>query len=152
MITEVCNMMCTACPEPARDFAADALRQVYEVSCQWGTTWEFWSGEEEHIERDAYGSIVSRDNNAKVVHIPAFPVEHSPDQRRIDAVGVKGQIDVILTTPTVAWENEGIKYQDIDKIRWQAVGLGQIFSVESVQLRKNMGGIWLYAMIALKAK
>jgi hypothetical protein len=114
-------------------FLCEALCQIQEVCKSWGALIEITVRDESQVSRDDYESIKQYyDAISSTFTICAFPIDYQPDRHRLDRAGLFQESEVLITTPTKCWLDNGLSFLDID-IKRTTVQLGD----ESYKVREK---------------
>lgn len=122
-----------------------ALRDVYNVVNQYGSTVAILQQSEEQTERDEYGSIINREPIS--VYVNAFPVELDPSEKKLQSLGINEQISVLIYLSKLECDNKGLTFEKINTIlhtfQWQGVE----YKITTKRYFSHFGNEYLYIVL-----
>jgi hypothetical protein len=122
-----------------------ALRDVYNVVRQYGSTVEILQQTEAQTERDDYGSIINR--TATTITVNAFPVELDPSEKKLQALGINEQTNVLLHLSKLECDEMGITFDSINSIIHTFQWLGVEYKITSKRYFSQFNGEYLYIIL-----
>lgn len=103
---------------------------------------------EANATRDAYGSVIARSEPTAVI-IYALPIDFQPNERKLEAAGIRERVDAVATTPFKDWSDAGMTFKDIEAIRTTVVIDGQTFEIKDKSLSGPVGNAFIYVNLGL---
>jgi len=137
--------------------ACGALRDVQDVAAAYGTPVSVKLRLESGVRRDSLGTIVSRDL-LPIAPMMAYPVERSPDRRKLERAGLREEVEVAIWTPAKSWVDAGLfdmdeigdTFEAIDVTRATVVLDGTEWKVTEKGIPSRIGRFPLYVTLGLK--
>lgn len=128
--------------------AVGAKRDVYFVARNYGRKVEFEFNPESKIVRNLYNDRKTWE--PLILCVNAFPIEHNPTDKQLEHAGVTDPVDVLVYTPWLAWENQGIVYEDIERNNLRMRVRKEVFEVTVVRQLSHFGEDFLYLVFGGK--
>lgn len=88
--------------------AMTALKDVRNVSREYGTPIIVNLRGEDDVRRDSLGTIKARVPPAASLATYALPVEYGPSERHLEQAGIREKVECLIKTPILDWVEAGI--------------------------------------------
>ena len=122
-----------------------ALRDVYNVVRQYGSSVDILQQTEAQTERDAYGSIINRQPVTLTVN--AFPVEIEPSEKKLQSLGINEQVSILIYLSKLECDERGLTFDEINTIlhtfQWQGVE----YKITTKRFFSHFGDDYLYIVL-----
>jgi hypothetical protein len=102
--------------------------------------------EEENVSRGRYDSIIQRSQGTPAdikQFFSCWPVIFNPSPQQLEAAGLDGKAEVLITTAKLDWNNLGIDYKEIDLTRYTVKVRGQTYKIRDKSLSSPFGEDYL---------
>lgn len=137
--------------------ALGALQDVADVAAVYGTAITVKLRAEGGVRRDALGTIIQRDL-APTLSLDAYPVERSPDKRKLEKAGLREEVEVMVYTPMKSWVDAGVidldeigdTFAAIDVTRSTVILDGTEWKVADKGMPSRIGPVPLYITLGLR--
>lgn len=140
---------CTACDRLGVDTEqCEAMKDVQDVMCMYGSPVIFQWRDEDNVERDRYGSIKTK-REARELTFRCYPIEYNPSVKRLDQAGLRNEIRVMVTSSIYDWALNGLTFNDINEKRMTAVVDGNRYEVSDMNRVGRIGDNYLYLVFGL---
>jgi hypothetical protein len=105
--------------------------------------------DESDVSRDSYNSILKRNQN-KVIFMKAYPITFQPNSHQLEKAGLRQTCDVLVYTPYLSWNNEGINFEDIEyEGRTRVVLRGNEYEIKEKGVESQLGDSFGYITLGL---
>lgn len=106
--------------------------------------------DETTITRDKFNSLKKRGTPGNTLSYYAYPLVYSPNQKQLDAAGIRESVDVMLHTAMKDWNDDDYTMQrleDLNSIKGKVIIDEMEFEIKEKSLFSQFGETHLYVVI-----
>lgn len=130
-----------------------ALRDVRDVTREWGQVLNFYLRTEKDLHRGSLGTVIDKSHDSFKVY--AYPIQRNPDEKQLARGGLTEKGGAMIYTATLEWVELGLL--DLDKLIFNGfdvlrmtVGMdGKEWKVAQVGFANRINGAPMYITFSL---
>ena len=100
---------------------------------------------EQDLIRDNYKSIV--ETKGSKITLSAMKITPNPSIRQMEKIGIFEAVDVVFTFAVATFENAGLKFKDIDLIRYKLMWENETYQIKDKLRKGDILGDFMYIVL-----